>query len=104
MSEEIKIKDLIQPYNPKTTGQNYNWYVASGTRDMGKYYATSFIEQLQQENKQLKEDIDNVLEMVCCIEHNLDKYEEVGLDHFDYAQRKVIELKDYLLEILRGKE
>lgn len=45
--------------------------------------------------------INKCMESVCCIEHNLEKYEEVGLDHFDYALEKTRELKEYLYEELK---
>lgn len=61
-----------------------------------------FIYELQQENKQLKDNMKEVLDMVSTIEHNLEKYEEIGLDHFDYAIKKVWELKSYVIDILEG--
>lgn len=54
----------------------------------------------QQENDQLKDSIEEILSMVSIIEHNLEKYEEVGLDHFDYALKKTRELKDYVIETI----
>lgn len=56
-------------------------------------------EQLEQKLERYKNIIDEVLESVCCIEHNLDKYEEIGLDHLEYAQNKIAELKEYLIEL-----
>ena len=58
--------------------------------------------QLQNNWNELKDNIEEVLNMVCTIEHNLKKYEEVGLDHFDYALKKTEELKSYVMEILEG--
>lgn len=55
------------------------------------------------ELERYKNIIDEVLESVCCIEHNLDKYEEIGLDHLEYAQNKIAELKEYLIE-LKGSD
>lgn len=59
---------------------------------------------LQKENERLNNIINECLQSVCYIEHNLDKYEEIGLDHFDYAQKKTEELKEYLIEELKEKE
>ena len=56
-------------------------------------------EELQKELDKYKNIVDEVLESVCCIEHNLDKYEEIGLDHLEYAQNKIAELKEYLIEL-----
>ena len=54
-------------------------------------------EDLQQKVEQLENIIKEALDLVCCIEHNLDKYEEIGLDHLEYARNKVEELKEYLI-------
>ena len=57
------------------------------------------IRDLQQKLERYKNIIDEVLESVCSIQHNLDKYEEIGLDHLEYAQNKIAELKEYLIEL-----
>lgn len=56
---------------------------------------------LLDENERLNNIINECMESICCIEHNLEKYEEVGLDHFDYALEKTRELKEYLYEELK---
>lgn len=61
------------------------------------------LELKQQELGRYKNIVDECLQSVCCIEHNLDKYEEIGLDHFDYARKKTTELKEYLIEELKGE-
>lgn len=61
------------------------------------------IEEKDKEITRLNNIIDECLDSVCCIEHNLEKYEEVGLDHFEYALNKTRELKDYLIELKEGK-
>ena len=60
---------------------------------------SELLQKKQQELERYKNIIDKVLESVCCIEHNLDKYEEIGLDHLEYAQNKIAELKEYLIEL-----
>lgn len=60
------------------------------------------IKQLQNNWNELKDSIEEILSMVSTIEHNLEKYEEVGLDHLDYAIKKVWELKDFVKETLEG--
>lgn len=62
-----------------------------------------YINDLQQENQSLKDSMQTIMEMVCTIEHNIDKYEEIGTEnHFEYAQKKTWELKDYLYDLLKG--
>lgn len=59
-------------------------------------------EKMEQENQSLKDSMQTIMEMVCTIEHNIDKYEEIGTeDHFEYAQKKTWELKDYLYDLLK---
>lgn len=61
--------------------------------------------ELKQENQHLKETISKILNKVSTIEHNLEKFEEIGTDeHFDYALKKVWKLKEYLISILKGEE
>lgn len=59
------------------------------------------IDNQREEIDRLNNIINECMESVCCIEHNLEKYEEVGLDHFDYALEKTRELKEYLYEELK---
>lgn len=63
--------------------------------------------ELREENKQLKEEykdnLNEILSIVCVIEHNLEKFKEVNVfEHLDYAENKVMELNEYLYELLKG--
>lgn len=91
MSEE-EIKDLIQPYNPNV--KNGVWYVTYGTRDCGKSYATSVIEDLQQENEQLKERIEKAIEYI--------ENENLRIVDISKEIHELCELE--LLSILKGEE
>lgn len=65
----------------------------------------NILNQFYYEHKTLREQYDSIeeiLSMVSTIEHNLEKYEEVGLDHFEYALKKTRELKDYVIETLES--
>ena len=65
--------------------------------------ANKYWEKVEQENQELKDSIKLIMEMACEIEHNIDKYEEIGLEnHFELAQKKAWELKDYLYNLLKG--
>lgn len=68
-----------------------------------KVYHSEFeiIEEKDKEIDRLNNIINECMESVSCIEHNLEKYEEIGLDHFDYALEKTRELKEYLYEELK---
>lgn len=47
--------------------------------------------------EQLKDRIDKAIEIAYTIEHNLDKYEEIGTEeHLEYAQMKIKELSEKL--------
>lgn len=56
----------------------------------------NYIEQLQQE-------LTKILQEVGIIQHNLEKYEEIGTwEHFDYALHKSWELHNYLFNLING--
>ena len=48
-----EVKDLIEPYNPNI--KKGTWYVTSSTRDIKKTYLMARLEELEVENKLLKE-------------------------------------------------
>lgn len=53
-----EVKDLIQPYNPNI--KNGVWYVTSGTRDVKKPYLLARLEELEAENKLLKQKLNQL--------------------------------------------
>lgn len=59
-----------------------------------------YIEKLEDRYNELKDVLEDVLRMGCCIKHNIEKYEEVGLDHLEYALCKTEELNDFVREVL----
>lgn len=98
MSEEIK-----KPYNPNVIKSN--WYISSGTRGCGK--TQNIIHQLQQENQQLKEQVDN------CISNEMKQQLEISnlrqenqelkerLENASKNYTKYIQQRDNVLDEIR---
>lgn len=55
-----EVKELIEPYNPNI--KKGTWYITSGTRDIKKPYLLARLEELEEENKLLKEKLDQLEE------------------------------------------
>ena len=63
-----EVKDLIEPYNPNI--KKGTWYVTSGTRDVKKPYLLDRLEELEAENKLLKQKLNQ-------LETNIDEAIEI---------------------------
>lgn len=90
-----EVKDLIQPYNPNV--KKGTWYVTSSTRDIKKPYLIARLEELEAENKLLKEKVNQ-------LETNRDEAIEYISKLEDYPMLTKYNCLEVVKILERGKE